>query len=594
MAGPGQVRDRCDKRTEDSGSRLRTMSDDNNIETLRKNRKDGQSIANVMSTELLACAPDTPIAEAARRMFTARRSSILVRTDDHIVGIWTDQDALAQDLAGTNPATTPIQQVMSSPVATISSTASIGEVTTQFKRQGVLHYLVTDEEGRPCGFLSRRDLVMNHGVEWFMRLHSVRDAMNGVTPIAGPGLRASEAVRQMHAEGLDALVVRAPDGTTAALTTRDLVGYLGARVGDLPAYRLARNPLPTVDLDESLFRARAMLVERDVHYLGATDATRALVGLIGTREILTTIDHGFVSDLEFALEQRDDGLRTSAERYRALVERSPDAIAVHRDQRIMFINPAGARLLGAPAPGHLMGRSIADFLADIHNLSPEERTEFLERETGSLPREERLLRLDQREIDVEMSSLPIPYGGQRAWQLVMRDISRRKELERELRIMATTDQLTGICNRAHFDEHLKQAIREVDRYDGNLSILMFDIDRFKQVNDELGHDGGDEVLKEVVKRVSAKLRDSDIFARWGGEEFMVLAPGIDRAGGERLADKLLAAIRAVEAGTSDPVTASVSVAVYRRGEKVQALLKRLDNALYQAKRGGRDRAEFAD
>jgi len=570
------------------------MPDNNKIEALRNSCRDGQSVANVMSTELLACAPDTPIAEAARRMFTARRSSILVRSDDDIVGIWTAQDALAQDLAGTNPAATPIQRVMSSPVATIPSTASIGEVTTLFKHQGVLHYLVTDGDNRPCGVLSRRDLVMNHGVEWFMRLHSVRDAMNGVAHVAGPGLRASEAIRQMHAEGLDALVVRAPDGTTAALTTRDVVGYLGARVGDLPAYRLARNPLPTIDLDDSLFRARAMLVDREVRYLGATDATGALVGLIGTREILATIDRGFLSDLEVALDQRDDALRTSAERYRALVERSPDAIAVHRDQRIMFINPAGARLLGAPAPGHLMGRSIADFLAEIHNLSPEERTEFLERETGSSPREERLLRLDQREIDVEMSSLPIPYGGQSAWQLVMRDISRRKELERELRIMATTDQLTGICNRAHFEEHLAQAIREVDRYDGNLCLLMFDLDRFKEVNDELGHDGGDDVLKQVVTRVSAKLRDSDIFARWGGEEFMVLAPGIDRGGGERLADKLLAAVRTVEAGVHGPVTASFSVAVYRRGERVQALLKRLDNALYRAKRGGRDRAEFAD
>ncbi|MDX1609563.1 MAG: diguanylate cyclase [Halofilum sp. (in: g-proteobacteria)] len=564
------------------------------MEALRGSRTEGQHVAHVMSTDLLSCTPTTPLAEAARRMYSARHSSILVRADENIVGIWTDQDALAQDLAGTDPATTPISRVMSSPVATVPSHASIADVTTQFKRQGVNHYVVLDEHERPCGFLSRRDLVMNHGVEWFMRLHSVRDAMNGVPAIAGPGMRASEAMRRMHAEGLDALIVRAPDGTTAALTNRDIIAYLGAKVADLPAYRLARSALPYIDVDESLFRARNLLVDRGVRHLGVTDATRQLVGLLGTREILATIDRGFVDDLELALEQRDDALRTSAERYRALVERSPDAIAVHRDQRILFINPAGARLLGAPAPGHVMGRSIADFLVDVANLPPEQRTEFLERETGSSPREERLLRLDDREIDVEMSSLPIPYGEHRAWQLVMRDISRRKELERELRVMATTDQLTGICNRAHFDEHLQQAIREVDRYDGNLCVLMFDLDRFKDINDELGHDGGDQVLKQVVQRVRAKLRDSDIFARWGGEEFMVLAPGIDRAGGERLADKLLAAIRTVEAGTNGPVTASFSVAIYRRGEKVQALLKRLDNTLYQAKRGGRDRAEFAD
>jgi len=570
------------------------MSRKNGMESLRRNRLDGQAVAHVMSTDLLACEPDTSIADAARRMYAARHSAILVRSGGDVLGIWTDQDALAQDLAGTDATRTPVSRVMSSPVATIPSQLSVSEATTRFKRQGLQHYVVIDEQSRPCGFLSRRDLVVNHGVEWFMRLHAVRDALDGAAPIAGPGLRASEAMRKMHSEGMDALIVRAPDGTVAALTNRDIMAYLGARVADLPAYRLAHSPLPTIDQDDSLFRARNMLVDQDVRHLGVTDATGTLIGLIGTREILGSIDRGYVDDLELALEQRDDALRTSAERYRALVERSPDAIAVHRDQRILFINPAGARLLGAQAPGHVMGRSMADFLVETHDLPPEERTAFLERESGSTPREERLLRMDQREIDVEMSTLPITYAEHRAWQIVMRDITRRKELERELRLMATTDQLTGIYNRPHFDEHLQQAIREVDRYDGTLCIIMFDLDRFKQINDELGHDGGDEVLKRVVARVREKLRDTDVFARWGGEEFMVLAPGIDRAGGERLADKLRAAVRTVEAAPKQPVTASFSAAMYRRGEQAQRLLKRLDNALYAAKRSGRDRIELAD
>ncbi|MDZ7747556.1 MAG: diguanylate cyclase [Halofilum sp. (in: g-proteobacteria)] len=547
-----------------------------------------------MSTDLLSCTPETSIAEAARRMYTSRRSAILVRADTAVMGIWTDQDALAQSLAGTDPGKTPVTRVMSSPVATISSQVSVAEATTQFKQQGVQHYVVVDDHDEPCGFVSRRDLVIAHGVEWFMRLHSVRDALNGAVPVAGPGLRASEAMRKMHGEGMDALVVRAPDGTIAALTNRDIIAYLGSGVADLPAYRLARSPLPMIDQDDSLFRARNMLVDQGVRHLGVTDAVGTLVGLIGSREILMTIDRGYVDDLELALEQRDDALRTSADRYRALVERSPDAIAVHHDQRILFINPAGARLLGAQAPGHVMGRSIADFLIETHDLSPEERSAFLERETGSAPREEKLLRLDQREIDVEMSTLPITFADRRAWQIVMRDITRRKELERELRVMATTDQLTGICNRPHFDEHLQQAIREVDRYDGSLCVIMFDLDYFKEINDALGHDSGDEVLQLVVQRVRDKLRDTDVFARWGGEEFMVLAPGIDRAGGERLADKLAAAVRTVEAGQRGPVTASFSVAMYRRGEQARRLLKRLDNALYAAKRGGRNRIELAD
>jgi len=570
------------------------MSRKEGMETLRQARSDGHSVAHVMSTNLLACPPDTPIGEAARRMYAAHHASILVRAGEDVVGIWTDQDALAQALAGNGAAETPIERVMSSPVATIESHANISDATIRFKREGVQHFVVLDDRERPCGFLSQRDLVMNHGVEWFMRLHTVRDSLAAPPLIAGPGLRASEAMRKMHANGLDAVIVRAPDGSTGVLTVRDIVAYVGAGVQDLPAYRLARSPLPTINQDDSLFRARNLLAQHGVNHLGVTDANGNLVGLIGTRQILGTIDRGFVDELELALEQRDDALRTNAERYRALVELSPDAIAVHRNQRILFINPAGARLLGAEAPGNVMGRSIADFLVETHDLSADERTEFLERETGSAPREERLLRLDQREITVELSALAITYAEQQAWQVVMRDITRRKELETELRRMATTDQLTGIYNRPYFEDHLQQAIREVDRYDGSLCVIMFDLDRFKEINDALGHDGGDDVLRKVVDCVCAKLRDTDVFARWGGEEFMVLAPGIDRAGGERLGDKLRAAVHAVETAECGVVTASFSVAQYRRGEQTQRLLKRLDQTLYAAKNSGRDRVELAD
>ena len=572
------------------------MSGEPGVEALRRIGPDGHTVAQVMSTNLLCCTPDTSIAEAARRMRSSGHGAIVVCAAERAVGYWTEQDALAQAIAGTDPSLTPVSRVMNAPVPCLSSHVTLGEATMHFKREGVEQYLVVDESERPCGLLVRHDLVANHGVEWFMRLHTVRDALDRAAPIAGPGVRAGEAMRMMHHNGWEAMVVRAPDGTTAIATSRDLLGAMEDGSLGVPAYRFAGSRLPTIGIDDSLVRARNVLRETGARQLGALDTEGQLAGLVGSREILMTLDRGYVEDLEMALAQRDDALRTSVERYRSLVERSPDAIAVHCDQRILFINPAGARLLGAQAPGFVMGRSLAEFLVDSEDdeLSAAERSAFLERETGSAPREERIRRLDRREIDVEMSTLEIAYADDTAWQVVMRDITRRKELERELRVAAVTDQQTGIYNRQYFFEHVEQAIREVDRYGGDLCLLMFDLDRFKQINDELGHDRGDQVLLGVVEKVSQKLRDTDVFARWGGEEFMVLAPGIDRTGGERLADKLRASIAAIETDPERRVTASFGVAVYRQGEQWRRFLKRVDNAMYAAKEAGRDCIRFAD
>jgi diguanylate cyclase (GGDEF)-like protein/PAS domain S-box-containing protein len=559
----------------------------------RRGQSRDLTVGEIMSTRLLECSPDTPVAEAARRMSASRNSSILVRDGDALLGIWTERDALRQDIADAASLEQPVSAVMSSPVATVPTDLSVSDAAARFKRQGFRHYAVVDPDGRPCGLITQSDVVLNHGVEWFMRLQPVRSVLEAAPSVAGPDLLLSAAARQMHQSRHDALLVRDPEGTPGILTERDVVRYIAARQGDQPAWQLASRPLQTVTPDDSLFHARNLMLHHGFRHLGVIEHDGRLAGLIGFSEILETIEHAYIEELEMALAERDQALRASEERYRALVELSPDAIAVHRDRRILFINPAGARLLGADSPSVVTGRLFDDFLRS-ETGAPESGSLALEREQTSLPREERLTRLDGNVIDIEVSALGITYNDEPAWQVVMRDITRRKELEDELRRLASTDQLTGIHNRPHFESHLDQAVSEAGRYGLPLALLMFDLDHFKQINDALGHDTGDAVLRRVVDSVREALRDSDIFARWGGEEFMVLAPGITTEGASRLAEKLRSAVRAVSVEERGPITASFGVAVYRSAENREQLLKRVDDALYAAKRGGRDRTRFAE
>ena len=158
------------------------------------------------------------------------------------------------------------------------------------------------------------------------------------------------------------------------------------------------------------------------------------------------------------------------------------------------------------------------------------------------------------------------------------------------RRLANTDFLTGTSNRRHLYEVLEQEVERSSRNGRPLALIMFDLDHFKQINDTYGHDIGDELLKSITRLVGRNLRKNDRLGRWGGEEFLILAPETTLEKAESLADRSKLAIEN-EGFKEDAVTASFGVVAYRPEETVNAVLKRADEALYLAKENGRNRVE---
>jgi diguanylate cyclase (GGDEF)-like protein len=185
--------------------------------------------------------------------------------------------------------------------------------------------------------------------------------------------------------------------------------------------------------------------------------------------------------------------------------------------------------------------------------------------------------------------------------LAFRDVTVRRDTElalrtaqRELERLANTDPLTGLYNRRLFMDRLNQEVQRIRRHPSCLSVVILDLDHFKLVNDQHGHDAGDRVLRAVAKQLQEVKRGSDIAARLGGEEFALLLPATDASGAQHLAQRLRAAIEVIditaEIGTHGPVTASIGLAtVTGNVDDPNQLLKRADDALYQAKDGGRNR-----
>ncbi|MBF0456082.1 MAG: diguanylate cyclase [Magnetococcales bacterium] len=165
------------------------------------------------------------------------------------------------------------------------------------------------------------------------------------------------------------------------------------------------------------------------------------------------------------------------------------------------------------------------------------------------------------------------------------DVTDKKEVER----VSKMDRLTGLYNRHHLDEILQSEMDRFFRYNTSFSLILFDIDRFKQVNDTFGHQVGDDVLVQMAEILQKGVRKVDTAGRWGGEEFIVICPSAAQNQAAQLAEKLRKEIEATDFPLVGTVTSSFGVSEIGQNETVDVLIKRVDTALYQAKKEGRNR-----
>ncbi len=315
--------------------------------------------------------------------------------------------------------------------------------------------------------------------------------------------------------------------------------------------------------------------------------------------VLTGLALWRLATLDADREATRTALATSEARLQLLLENAADVIAIveARTGTITYISPAVQSLLGRP-PAHYVGREAID-LADPRD-QPRLRAavaaadDAADVHAGAVDTDIRVSHASGEARWVEMRiSGRVNAAGIKGWVVNFREVTDRKSLEDELRRQALTDPLTGLLNRAAFNERLVAATASIDP-GSPPAVLFVDIDDFKDVNDSLGHAAGDDLLVTVAARLSADVRADDVVARLGGDEFAVLLADADAERLRDVADRLLASLRApmVLDGRSLSVTASVGGALGGPGDAAEQLLHRADTAMYEAKRAGKDSASL--
>lgn len=299
------------------------------------------------------------------------------------------------------------------------------------------------------------------------------------------------------------------------------------------------------------------------------------------------------------LQATNQALLENEERYRLLIESCPETIAVHCDGKFVYGNMAAAKLVGAKNPEELYGRSFEELIhPDYMEIARERVRKSVDEQQQSALIEQKLVRLDGKVIDVEVVTLPFTYHNRPATQAFVRDITEQKKAEERIRRQAYYDSLTGLPNRRMFHKRLSSALKQARKNQQLLAVLFLDLDRFKYINDTLGHTVGDSLLRNAGKRLATCIRETDMVARLGGDEFTILLPNlreeqsaIDVA--ERIIEELAQPFNLH--GYEFFLTTSIGISFYPDdGDKFETLIRHADTAMYYAKEQGRNNYQVYD
>lgn len=286
-------------------------------------------------------------------------------------------------------------------------------------------------------------------------------------------------------------------------------------------------------------------------------------------------------------------------RYRTAFMQSREAIIFVQQDKIIDYNPAALELLGVDSEALVPSLGLMHFSPCRQPNGKQSRalgSVYVKQALrhGQALFEWRLQALNGHEFPAEIMLSRIDIADDTMLQATVRDISRQKRLEEELARNAMTDHLTGAFNRQRFDEEMRRALARLRRNQVSTALILLDIDHFKPVNDTFGHAVGDDVLVELTALLDGHLRVPDMLTRWGGEEFVMVLPDAGQQEALKLAERLRQLIATHAFGVVGHITASLSVTTLHKDDDARRCLKRLDDALYQAKGLGRNKVLEAD
>ena len=579
------------------------------------------SIQSIMTTKVFSLPPDASIKQAVLLMTEHNIGCIIITANKNSkpIGIITERDVLKLSAHGKDINKITLNDVMTSPVNTVSKNMDLYEAAMYLEKHKFRRIVVTDHEGKLTGLVTQTDLKNHLGAVYYVRLKNIESIMSRDIITAEHDEKLSAITRRMNEFCVSCLVICKDNKPLGIVTERDITHLMASDEdrSDLLASKIIKSSLITISRNTSIYEATNIMKKQNIRRLVVVDGQNLLIGLITETDIVKHLEKDYLESMRTILEHDRNFVNTIKE---GLFECSPSI-----DGEFTWINQAGARILGYKSSRQLIGKKIKDLFVNTHDLeqlfemlnskgeardfntvlrkssgrqfNAEATFYFVEEEDNNLMWIEGILRdvTDRRRMEDKLKgySIRLEKEVKEKTSKISKHNNELKEINAKLHELTIHDGLTGIKNFRYFSHVLDAEFKKAKRYKLPLSCIILDIDDFKFINDRFGHTTGDFALMKTAKLLEDTVRETDIVARYGGDEFTVILPNTNLESACVVGQKILERFKKYTFKKKSEVLGKISLSLgistlsEEKTKTSKQMLEIADKAMYRTKEKGK-------
>jgi len=555
-----------------------------------------EKVSTIMSRDVLTLEPTEILQSAIEKMNFNNISCVVVLKNKKAVGILTERDIVRFIGLDLDFEKTELQSIMRSPVISVSENINIAEAAHLMVINGVRRLVIVDSKFKIIGIITQTDIIKNLNIESFISSKKLEHVMIRKIISVKKKDPLNKAIELMVSNNISCILVMEDKKPVGLISEHDITKAMAESSISNSIEEIMTCPVLTAHKDKNLFDATRLMDERKLRCLVVVSPRGNVLGIVTKSDIIRNLRTDYIELLKGMLVEKTRALVESEKKYRTLVEQSLEGIMIVQDNVIKFINPKLLVILNYKEQD-MIGKDILRFIyPDDRDLLSENIKKIHREKEAGVPLEIRMIHKNEEIIYMEVLSTLIQYEGTPAVLTTLRDITERKKTEAELKRLVITDDLSGLYNQRYFYIEISKEIERAKRHERALSLLLIDIDNFKDFNDKYGHWEGDYVLKKIGEILLKNVRDIDMAFRYGGEEFAVILPDAHSKEAVKVAERIRKAVGKTVFypftldGQPDITSRTVSIGVteFHTKDTIKSFLKRVDNAMYTAKTKGRN------